>query len=439
MHRYTEAFAAHGVTRRPGAADRRRRHPARALPQRPAHPRPAARAAASLPIVNENDTVATDEIRFGDNDRLAALVAHLVHADLLVLLSDVDGLYDGDPRRAGRPPHRRGVAPGRPRRRSSSGAPGLGGRHRRHGHQDRGGADRHRCRRARSCWRRRPAPARRWPARTVGTWFAATGRRTPTRLLWLAHAAHPHGRLVLDAGAVRAVVERRASLLPAGITAVDGTFVAGDPVDLVDRKRRRGGPRTGQLRRGGAARAARPVDPRAGPTSSARPTSARSSTATTWCVLRRPTTSGGDVRVAARPEPSDAAAPRRHVARHGDHHRRARSAGRGGARGAWSGWPTSTSSCCRRATPSDRAEVRVLGRGRRTCVTSLRGRSLLWTDYGEIAALPPWEVVGPRGRRPGDLPRPRPGRRADRHPGGRRATSARSERARSTRTLDRCA
>lgn len=51
----------------------------------------------ALPVVNENDTVATDEIRFGDNDRLAALVAHLVRADLLVLLSDVDGLYDGDP------------------------------------------------------------------------------------------------------------------------------------------------------------------------------------------------------------------------------------------------------------------------------------------------------------------------------------------------------
>ena len=56
-----------------------------------------------VPIVNENDTVATDEIRFGDNDRLAALVAHLVHADLLVLLSDVDGLYDGDRRRAPAP------------------------------------------------------------------------------------------------------------------------------------------------------------------------------------------------------------------------------------------------------------------------------------------------------------------------------------------------
>ncbi len=70
----------------------------------------------------------------------------------------------------------------------------------------------------------------------VGTWFWPTGRRTPTRLLWLAHAAHPQGSLVLDAGAVQAVVERRASLLPAGITSVQGSFVAGDPVDLVDEK-----------------------------------------------------------------------------------------------------------------------------------------------------------------------------------------------------------
>ena len=62
-----------------------------------------------VPVVNENDTVATDEIRFGDNDRLAALVAHLVHADLLVLLSDVDGLYDGDPGTPGDRADRRGA------------------------------------------------------------------------------------------------------------------------------------------------------------------------------------------------------------------------------------------------------------------------------------------------------------------------------------------
>jgi glutamate 5-kinase len=67
----------------------------------------------------------------------------------------------------------------------------------------------------------------------VGTLFHATGRKRPTRLLWLAHATEPRGRLVLDAGAVTAVVSRRASLLAAGLTAVEGTFDAGDPVDLV--------------------------------------------------------------------------------------------------------------------------------------------------------------------------------------------------------------
>jgi glutamate 5-kinase len=68
----------------------------------------------------------------------------------------------------------------------------------------------------------------------VGTVFHPTGRRRPTRLLWLAHATEPKGRISLDAGAVRALTERRASLLPAGITGVAGVFVAGDPVDLVD-------------------------------------------------------------------------------------------------------------------------------------------------------------------------------------------------------------
>ena len=88
-----------------------------ALPQRLAHPAPGCSTSASCPIVNENDTVATDEIRFGDNDRLAALVAHLVHADVLVLLSDVDALYDGHPAAPARRriPQVRG--PSRPRRR----------------------------------------------------------------------------------------------------------------------------------------------------------------------------------------------------------------------------------------------------------------------------------------------------------------------------------
>jgi len=68
----------------------------------------------------------------------------------------------------------------------------------------------------------------------VGTVFHPTGRRTSTRLLWLEHATAPLGRLVLDPGAVRAIVEGRKSLLPAGITAIEGTFTAGDPVDLLD-------------------------------------------------------------------------------------------------------------------------------------------------------------------------------------------------------------
>ena len=96
MHRYTEELARHGLTAGQvllTVDDVTRR----------SHYRNAYQTFAKLlelgvlPIVNENDTVATSEIRFGDNDRLAALVAHLVHADLLVLLSDVDGLYDGRP------------------------------------------------------------------------------------------------------------------------------------------------------------------------------------------------------------------------------------------------------------------------------------------------------------------------------------------------------
>ncbi len=185
-----------------------------------------------VPIVNENDTVATDEIRFGDNDRLAALVAHLVQADLLVLLSDVDGLYDGPPSRAGSRliPEVRGDADleGISVRGAASGV-GLGGM-------------------VTKVEAARIATAAGIPVvltsaahavsalagDPVGTLFHATGERTTTRLLWLAHATGGRGRLHLDPGAVEAVVRRRLSLLPAGITAVDGAFVAGDPVDLLD-------------------------------------------------------------------------------------------------------------------------------------------------------------------------------------------------------------
>ncbi|MFD5187072.1 MULTISPECIES: glutamate 5-kinase [unclassified Streptomyces] len=187
----------------------------------------------ALPVVNENDTVATDEIRFGDNDRLAALVAHLVRADLLVLLSDVDGLYDGDPSTPGTsrvaevtgPEDLAGVTIG------SAGKAGVGT----------GGM-------VTKVEAARIATAAGVPVvltsasraadalagRDTGTYFHRTGRRSADRLLWLAHASTPQGSLTLDDGAVRAVVERHSSLLPAGIASVEGEFTAGDPVELRD-------------------------------------------------------------------------------------------------------------------------------------------------------------------------------------------------------------
>ncbi|WP_405492948.1 glutamate 5-kinase [Streptomyces sp. NBC_00096] len=188
-------------------------------------------AMGALPVVNENDTVATDEIRFGDNDRLAALVAHLVRADLLVLLSDVDGLYDGDPAQPGtsRIDEVRGPEDIAHVTIGSVGKAGVGT----------GGM-------ATKVEAARIAAAAGIPVvltsssqaadalagRATGTLFHSTGRRSADRLLWLQHASTPQGHLVLDEGAVRAVTERGSSLLPAGIAAVEGDFVAGDPVEL---------------------------------------------------------------------------------------------------------------------------------------------------------------------------------------------------------------
>jgi glutamate 5-kinase len=230
VHRYTDELAGHGIVAGQvllTADDVTRR----------SHYRNAHQTFAKLlelgvlPIVNENDTVATSEIRFGDNDRLAALVAHLVHADLLLLLSDVDGLYDAHPAAEGSrlvpevalTDHLSGIRIGR------SVATGLGT-----------GGMRTKLDAARiatgagiavlltSADQAGAALA----GETVGTWFHAAARRRPTRQLWLAHATEPKGVLLLDAGAVRAVTERRASLLAAGLTGVAGSFAAGDPVDL---------------------------------------------------------------------------------------------------------------------------------------------------------------------------------------------------------------
>jgi glutamate 5-kinase len=184
-----------------------------------------------VPVVNENDTVATDEIRFGDNDRLAALVAHLVRADALVLLSDVDALYDGPPSRKGArrielirsPADLEGIRMG-----SVGSAVGTGGMVTKvdaAGIAATAGIP--------TLLTSAPQVAAGLAGEDVGTWFAAWGSRTASRLLWLAHAARATGRLWLDEGAVAAVAGRRMSLLPAGVTRVEGRFGAGEPVDLL--------------------------------------------------------------------------------------------------------------------------------------------------------------------------------------------------------------
>ncbi|MFF7328789.1 glutamate 5-kinase [Streptomyces sp. NPDC090306] len=194
-------------------------------------------AMGAFPIVNENDTVATDEIRFGDNDRLAALVAHLVRADLLVLLSDVDGVYDGDPAKPGtaRVAEVRGPADLAHVEIGSAGRAGVGT----------GGmvtkveaASIAAAAGIPVVLTSAPRAADALGGGDTGTYFHPTGKRSADRLLWLQHASAPQGSLTLDDGAVRAVVERRTSLLPAGIAAVEGEFSAGDPVELRDTRGR---------------------------------------------------------------------------------------------------------------------------------------------------------------------------------------------------------
>ncbi len=188
-------------------------------------------ALGTLPIVNENDAVATEEIRFGDNDRLAALVAHLAHADALVLLSDVDALYSG-------PPH----LPGSHRIEHVSGPAALadvavGGV----GTAGTGTGGMATKVEAALMVADSGIPAVLTSAdritsalegEDVGTWFSVTHRRRGTRLLWLRHLAKTFGSVTIDRGAEAAVRSRGTSLLAAGVTAVDGDFEAGDPVEI---------------------------------------------------------------------------------------------------------------------------------------------------------------------------------------------------------------
>lgn len=183
-----------------------------------------------VPIVNENDTVATHEIRFGDNDRLAALVAHLISADALVLLSDVDALYDGPPTRPGTSridtvldeSELAGIDIG-----GTGSGVGTGGMVTKvEAARIAAGAG------VTTVLTSAPNAGRAVAGESVGTVFAPQTRTRRARHLWLAHATTPRGRLMLDDGAVAAVVQRGKSLLPAGIRSVTGKFAAGDAVDV---------------------------------------------------------------------------------------------------------------------------------------------------------------------------------------------------------------
>ena len=183
-----------------------------------------------VPIVNENDTVATHEIRFGDNDRLAALVADIVGANGLVLLTDVDSLYDGPPTNGG---SRRvplvattadldAVSIGGTG--SSVGSGGMVTKVEAAGIAGAAGIP--------TLLTRLEDASEALDGADLGTVFAPAAATRASRKRWLAHATTARGRLLLDEGAVTAVTVRRKSLLPAGITGVEGSFAAGEAVDV---------------------------------------------------------------------------------------------------------------------------------------------------------------------------------------------------------------
>jgi glutamate 5-kinase len=184
----------------------------------------------AVPVINENDTVATNEIRYGDNDRLAARVATMASADLLVLLSDIDGLYDAPPGTNAGAKHLPQVAAITPQIEAMAGAAGSelsrGGMQTKieagkiatsagthmiiaSGHVD------------------HPLQAIADGARC--TWFLTPGNPVAARKKWIAGSLEPKGTLIIDAGAV-AALRRGKSLLPAGVVRVDGGFARGDAV-----------------------------------------------------------------------------------------------------------------------------------------------------------------------------------------------------------------
>jgi glutamate 5-kinase len=189
-----------------------------------------------LPIVNENDALADDEIRFGDNDRIAALVAHLVSAEVLVLLTDAAGLFTADPRLDQSASlieeileidaEHESVAGGRG---TSRGSGGMASKLAAAKIAAWSGV------RAVIAAAERPGVLRDAVADTpgVGTVVRPREKRLPARELWIAFAVGASGTVTVDDGARRALVERSVSLLPAGVVTASGRFTAGDAVEIL--------------------------------------------------------------------------------------------------------------------------------------------------------------------------------------------------------------
>ncbi len=191
-------------------------------------------ALGAVPVINENDTVSVDEIKFGDNDRLAALVTSLVEADALVVLTDVQGLYDGDPAAGAKliPEVRDIDREARPVAGGSRSGVGTGGM-----------ASKVEAARVAGKFgvvtlvasgrRERPVTSL-VDGADAGTVFWPSVSRLQSRKHWIAYALKPQGALVVDAGARRALTDGKKSLLPSGVKAVRGRFGSGEPVSVVD-------------------------------------------------------------------------------------------------------------------------------------------------------------------------------------------------------------
>ncbi|MBF0327608.1 MAG: glutamate 5-kinase [Nitrospirae bacterium] len=196
---------------------------------------------AIIPIINENDTVATDEIKFGDNDHLAALVSGLIDADRLVILSDVDGLYSEDPKSSKAAkviPFVDAITPELEGRAGGSGsAVGTGGMY----------SKVLAAKKAISFGvsvniingRKKGLIVSLLSGKHHGTEFISKDKKISSRKGWIAYAVKPKGSIVLDDGAVNALLKSGKSLLPSGIARVDGVFDTGDAVFCLSSSGRR--------------------------------------------------------------------------------------------------------------------------------------------------------------------------------------------------------